>query len=137
MIPADKVLAEKIAAANGTSIAKLGLRFDKVAIRLLSDVRETLAAEISEGTALLWTITAPIKLPAKTAATLRTQMSDILHAHPPHHVHETVVFQNKVILRLIRVPGSQPEKMIGFVHNPDSDAHRLLDWAAVWLINDL
>lgn len=70
----DKDIAEKIAKENGLTIAKLGLRFDKVVIRLLSDIRIAISNDIPKGTAILLTITAPIRLPSKTESELCSQI---------------------------------------------------------------
>jgi hypothetical protein len=40
---------------------------------------------------------------------------------------------NQVRLRLARLPANSGPKLIGFVHNPDSDPGRLLDLAERWL----
>ena len=41
----DKDIAEKIAKHSGLSLAKLGLRFDKVVVRLLSNIRSSISAD--------------------------------------------------------------------------------------------
>jgi hypothetical protein len=47
MTQIEKIIANNIAAANGLSISKLGLRFDKVVIRLLGNIRAALEQEAS------------------------------------------------------------------------------------------
>jgi hypothetical protein len=74
----DKHIAEKIAKHNGLSLTKLGLRFDKVVVRLLSNVRSCVSADIPGGVIVLVTISAPIKLPAKTEPALCNQIRVLL-----------------------------------------------------------
>ena len=46
------------------------LRFDKVATRLIERLQATLGETVPDGMTVLLTITAPIRLPSKTAASL-------------------------------------------------------------------
>jgi len=50
--------------------AKLRPRFDKVALPLVSELKAALASVVPEGQSVVFTISAPIRLPAKTAAAL-------------------------------------------------------------------
>ena len=50
--------------------AKLRLRFDKVALRLVRGLKAALASVIPEGQAVVFAISAPIRLPAKTEMAL-------------------------------------------------------------------
>src|SRR5881396_2477929 len=50
--------------------AKPRLRFDKVATRLIERLQATLGKTVPDGMTVLLTITAPIRLPSKTAAAL-------------------------------------------------------------------
>jgi hypothetical protein len=63
-IAADTVEREIIARLGA---AKLRLRFDKVALRLVGGLKAALASVVPEGETVAFTITAPIRLPAKTA----------------------------------------------------------------------
>src|SRR3954447_24111475 len=62
----DRQVAEEIVAANGLSVTKLGLRFDKVVVRLLGSVRACVEGANPKGKTVLMTITAPIELPGRT-----------------------------------------------------------------------
>lgn len=129
----DKNIAEKIAIKNGLTTKKLGLRFDKVVVQILSNLRDNIKDEIPHGTVVLLTITAPIKLPSKTENEISKQVEDLLNLEIQSTKRFTV-FQNEVSIRVIKVPKNQTEKFIGFVHNPEQSAEQLLDFAALWLL---
>lgn len=129
----DKNIAEKIAKENKTTIKKLGLRFDKVVVRLLSDLRASIGSNIPEGTAVLYTITAPIKLPTKMELGLSQQIRDVLNSAVRNTDHQSTIFQNQICIRIINVPTNQTENFAGFVHNPECNSKQLLDFAARWL----
>src|SRR5580692_8847237 len=67
--------------ARGTgqgNAARLRLRFDKVATRLMDRLQATLGETVPEGMTVLLTITAPIRLPSKTAASLEDKIQTLL-----------------------------------------------------------
>jgi hypothetical protein len=130
----DKAIAEKIAEDNGLTIKQFGLRFDKVVVRLLSNLRNSICKDIPKGTAVLLTITAPIKLPAKTEFELCKQIVELLNSEMQHKNQESIVLENKIFIRTIDVPINQSANFLGFVHNPECDRKRLLDLAANWLL---
>jgi len=128
----DKEIAGKIASAYGLAINQLGLRFDKVAIRLLTNCRDALVNDIPGNTVVLFTIAAPILLPAKTGTELIKQIRTLMQSCAYDTNNNLIIFQNKIIVRMIRVPRKQDIAMTGFVHNPGSNARQLLDMASKW-----
>jgi len=130
----DENIAGKIAKANKTTIKKLGLRFDKVAVRLPINLRAS--ANISEEVAVLWTITAPIKLPAKTKFELSQQIKNILDSAAPNEDYQLTIYHNQIHIRIIGVPANQTEWIVGFVHNPECNSKQLLDLASQWLLEN-
>lgn len=111
------------------AVPKPRLRFDKVALRFINALRTGLRDAVPEGITLIVTITAPIRLPAKTAARLEDKVRECLAQQSmPTQVRETI-HGNQLHVR--RVSGSTPEapRLIGFVHNSDSDPGVLLDMA--------
>ena len=54
--------------------SKLRLRFDKVVLRLIADLRARLGAAVPDRQTVIVTVTAPIRLPAKTAAALHNEI---------------------------------------------------------------
>jgi hypothetical protein len=120
----EREIAERIKAA------KLRLRFDKVALRLIDSLRSALAQIVPNDQTIVFTLTAPIRLPSRTAAAIEGLVRDGL---PDKEVRRTI-HNNQVRLR--RVAGVAPEmpRVIGFVHNPESDAGLILAEAKAWLL---
>jgi hypothetical protein len=119
MIHADIVEREIIARIRA---AKLRLRFDKVALRLVGDLKAASADVVPEGQTVVFTIRAPIRLPAKTAVALQNLLLD----GPMDAERREIVHGNEVrIRRLKEVPKHRP-KVLGFVHNLQSEAGAIL-----------
>jgi hypothetical protein len=89
------------------------LRFDKVAQRVVRDLRDTLSRAAPRNAAVIVTVTAPIRLPAKTVAELGRQFAGRLARD-----FDKVICGNRVRARIVRrcVPGSP--KVVVFIHNP-------------------
>ncbi len=109
--------------------AKPGLRFDKVATRLMERLRATLGETVPDGMTLLLTVTAPIRLASKTAASLEDKIQALLGRRSPVRDEKGTIHGNRVQIRLVRGVSERAPKMIGFVHNPDSDPLLLLNMA--------
>jgi hypothetical protein len=65
-VAVDITTLKRRGAGEGNA-AKPRLRFDKVATRLIERLQATLGETVPDGTTVLLTITAPIRLPSKTA----------------------------------------------------------------------
>ena len=107
--------------------AKLRLRFDKVATRVIGRLRATLDETVPDGMTVLLTITAPIRLPSKTAASLEEKIQTLLGRGSPGRDEKATIHGNRVRMRLLRHKSERTPKMIGFVHNSDSDPLLLLN----------
>ena len=107
--------------------AKLRLRFDKVATRLIERLQATLGETVPDGMTVLLTITAPIRLPSKTAAALEDKIQTLLRRGSPGQDKKDTIHGNRVQIRLLRDRSERAPKMIGFVHNSDSDPLLLLN----------
>ncbi len=102
--------------------AKIRLRFDRVVLRLVGGVQTAATKVIPDEEAVIFTVAAPIRLPARTAAVLESLVRDGL----PCGDRREVVHGNHVrIRRLTDVPPDVP-KVLGFVHDPASDAGVIL-----------
>jgi len=124
---ADAVEREVIARLRA---AKLRLRFDKVALRLVGGLKAALADVVPEGQTVLFTITAPIRLPGKTALALEAMM----RSAAPGAERREIVHDNEIrTLRLTGVPRHMP-KVLGFVHSAESDAGAILTLAEARLL---
>ena len=101
--------------------AKIRLRFDKVVLRIRGDLKTALEEGMPAGHAMLFTLTAPIKLPGKT----RDEMLGLIHGD----FEAGEIHGNQVrIRRLTSLPPQRPKVML-FVHNPDMDGRLVLDIA--------
>jgi len=107
--------------------AKPRLRFDKVATRLIERLQATLGETVPDGMTVLLTITAPIRLPSKTAAALESKIHTVLGRESPSRDEKITIHGNRVQIRVLRDASELASKVIGFVHNPDSDPLLLLN----------
>jgi hypothetical protein len=109
------------------NVAKPHLRFDKVATRLIERLQATLGEIVPDGMTVLLTITAPIRLPSKTAAALEGKIPTVLRRESRSRDEKITIHGNRVQIRVLRDASERAPKMIGFVHNPDSDPLLLLN----------
>lgn len=110
-----------------TNGAKPRLRFDKVATRLIERLQATLGDTVPDGTTVLLTITAPIRVPAKTAASLEARIQTLVGRRSPGRDEKATIHGNRIRIQLVRDESERAPKMIGFVHNADSDPVLLLN----------
>jgi|SRR5215469_1822532 len=110
--------------ANG---AKPHLRFDKVVTRLMGRLQADLGETVPDGMTVVVTVTAPIRLPSKTAAALEDTIKTLLGRRSPARDEKATIHRNRVRIRLLRHESERAPKIIGFVHNPDSDPLVLLN----------
>jgi hypothetical protein len=114
----EKTITQRIAAAG------IRLRFDRVALRLLEGVKSALAQSLPEDQSIAFTVTAPIKLPAKTSVALQEWLRRL-----PTHGRETTINGNEIRARIINHTTSGMPRVIGFVHNAECNADFALDIA--------
>lgn len=134
MIQLDRYLANEIAGANHVTVAKLGLRFDRVVVRLLGNIRLSVEQNASKNVTVLMTLTAPIQRPAKTETSLLERIHDMLESGIQHQDHVSTVCQNAVRLRIVPLSSRKASRFVGFVHNPVTDSRALLDLCTQWLL---
>jgi hypothetical protein len=132
LVVAGKRVAIHIAAMKRRSAgrgdeAKPHLRFDKVAARLIERLREACSQSVPDGATVLLTVTAPIRLAAKTAAGLEDKVHALLAGGSIGGDAKDTIHGNRVQIRVLRGQFDQAPKMIGLVHNPDTDPLLLLD----------
>lgn len=117
------------AIAGRAARAGLRLRFNRVALRVVATLRYGLTTAVPAGEAILFTITAPVRLPGKAISGIETlarglsageRISDAVHG-------------NDVRLRRIRGVDAHAPRVVGLVHSPGSDADLLLDLAEAQL----
>jgi hypothetical protein len=103
------------------------LRFDKVATRLIERLQAALSETVPEGMTVLLTVTAPIRLPSKTASSLEDKIRTLLGRGTPGRDEKDTIHGNSVRIRFLRHESERAPRMIGFVHNSDSDPLLLLN----------
>lgn len=129
----EKEIAEAILGAAGLGPPGLGLRFDRVVVRVLGRLRAFADSAAPEGLTVLVTSSAPIRVPGRTAEALRERIEGLLALSSASEAWSDTVYDNRVSLRLVRHGLIQRPKLIGFVHNPDVPPERLLGPAEQWL----
>ena len=99
------------------------LRFDRVVLRLVADLRTAVSEIIAPDQTVIVTVTAPVRLGGKTAAAIADRIRDGLGRGDVR----TTIHGNQVRLRRIAdVPKPMP-RLIGFVHNAETDPGPILD----------
>jgi hypothetical protein len=118
--------------------AKPRLRFDKVATGLIQHLQAALAETVPDGMTVLLTITAPIRLPSKTACSLEDKIQTLLRQGSSSLDEKDTIHGNRVRIRLLKDESEQAPKLIGFVHNSDSDPVLLFNMTRdlLELVND-
>ena len=107
--------------------AKPRLRFDRVATRLIEGLQAILGEAVPDGMTVLLTITAPIRLPSKTAAALEGKIQTLLGRESPGRDEKTTIHGNHIQIRFLMGASERAPKMIGFVHNSDSEPLLILN----------
>jgi hypothetical protein len=111
----------KVRGSGQSNAATPRLRFDRVATGLIERLQASFEETVPDGMTVLLTITAPIRLPAKTAASLEEKIQALLARGFPRRDEKDTIHGNRVRIRLLRSKSERVPKMIGFVHNSDSD----------------
>jgi hypothetical protein len=124
---AVEVTTTKRRLADRSGLMKPRLRFDRVALRFVRRLQDALSASVPDGRTLILTITAPIRVPAKTAAALEDNIWTYLARQSAPGEAKYAILGNQIRVRLVKRGSRRTAKVIGFVHNPDSDPDVLLD----------
>ena len=102
--------------------AGIRLRFDKVVLRLVAGVKDATAGLVRADETVIFTLAAPIRQPSKTAAAI----AELARGNLPDGELRREIFENQLVLcRVTGVSGDMP-RVVGFVHNPESDAGLIL-----------
>ena len=129
----DRRVADAVAAMGGVTAAKLGLRFDRVVVRVLDHLQRSIETQAREGVSVALTLTAPLRAPGKTAAALQQEVITLLRTGRPGDGRSLDVHGNYAELRLVRHPPGREARVLGFVHNAGGDAATILALAERWL----
>jgi len=113
--------------AERRNIKRFPLRFDRVVLRLVGAVQTALRGVVPNGVAVVFTLTAPIRLPAKTTDELVSRLRDALtRRSAPVRIKDTI-HGNQIRVRLVKGLSPHRAQVIGFVHNPDAEADIIVD----------
>lgn len=110
----------------GARIASAGirLRFDKVALRLIDGLKASAGQILAEDQSILFTVSAPIKNPAKTSAAIQGLLRDL-----PDGEFCRMIKGNEVRVRKVNAVLAGMPRVMGFVHNPEINSDLILDLA--------
>ena len=122
-------MAEQVLAGSGLSAANLGLRFDRVVVRVMGDLKAFALEAVPDGSAAIVTLSAPLRVPARTVEAVAA----LLASADLEGDWRGALHGNQVGLRRVRRAADTRPKLVGFVHNPSTDPVALLDLAERWL----
>lgn len=125
-VPVDMRILKRHRTGQGDG-AKPQLRFDKVVTRLMEHLRATLGETVPNDKTVVVTVTAPIRLASKTAASLEGKIQTLLSRGLLRRDEKDTIHGNRVRIRILNNGSGQVPKLIGFVHNSDTDPLLLLN----------
>ena len=123
----DAIEREIVAALRA---AKLRPRFDKVALRVVGRLKAALASVVPEGETVIFTISAPIRLPGETAAALET----MARSGSREALRREVIHGAAVRIRRLEGAAKPMPRVLAFVHSDPSDAEAILALAEARLL---
>jgi len=125
---AGKRIAVNVTAIKqrGGALTKPSLRFDRVALAFIGRLQAALRGSVPDGEMVIVTITAPIWLASKTAAAVEDKIRVGLARRSAKLEVKDTIHGNQVRVRLVKGVPRRASKVIGFIHNPDSDPDVLL-----------
>jgi hypothetical protein len=109
------------------------LRFDRVVLELFDRLRVGLKEAIPAGTTVFVTVTAPVRLSGKTAVEIVERSRALLAARGVGGELRVDAHGNQIRIHILRRGSTSAPKVVGFVHNRDSDPSPLFDLTRVLL----
>jgi hypothetical protein len=103
------------------------LRFDRVVLRVFERLRTTFRDEVPGGVTVVFTLTAPIRVPGKTVAVMEERIRALLGKRTSRGLLTETIHGNEVRIRILRGVKTATAPLVGFVHNRDSDTAILFD----------
>lgn len=114
---------------KGSRLKPPRLRFDRVVLQLVERLRTQLQDAVPGGVTVVLTVTAPIRLASRTAATVEERIRALLGKQAGRQGLSETINGNEIQLRLMRGGKTSTSRLAGFVHNRDSDSTILFDLA--------
>ena len=105
------------------------LRFDRVALGLIDRLRTALSGSVPDGRTVIVTITAPIRVPSRTAVAMEEKIRKLVATRAAPARLAGTIHGNEIQVHLLKGGTGRTARLIGFVHNPDSDPTILIDVA--------
>jgi hypothetical protein len=118
-------IMQRIVDRNG--INKPRLRYDRVALRFVRDMQSGLRERAPNGRTVILTVTAPIKSAKKTSAALQEKIRTWLEGASKEMEAKETILGNRIRVRILKNAPRRHSKVIGFVHNADSNPDILLN----------
>jgi hypothetical protein len=115
-----KVLAFAPRLARYRGAVKPRLRLDRVAVGVVARLRAALGRAVPDNRTIVVTLTAPIRRAAKTAAAMEEQIRLRLRRRSMGRSADRI-HGNKIQIWILKGGTALTSKLVGFVHNPDSD----------------
>lgn len=115
------VVALSPQSARARRSAKPHLRLDRVALEVVSRVRTAIQGHVPDGRTIVVTITAPIRLAARTATSLSSRILSRVsgRARTERSLHR--IHGNRIQIWILQGAIGTTSRLVGFVHNPDVD----------------
>ena len=109
------------------------LRFDRVVVRVNTRLQAALENSVPSGVTVLFALTAPIRLAAKTAAAMEDRIHALLGRRSAERHDTFTIHRNRIRIQLVKHGLRRTPKLIGFVHNRDTDPRLLFNMTREWL----
>ena len=123
------VTAVESRAEQRLKLTRPHLRFDRVALGLIDRLRSALSGSLPDGRTVIVTITAPIRLPSRTAGAMEERIRKLVATRAAPARLVGTIHGNEIQVHLLKGGTGRTARLIGFVHNPDSDPTILIDVA--------
>jgi hypothetical protein len=129
----ERHIAEEILRGSGWSPSNLGLRFDRVVVRVFGALRSFVETAAPTGGTILVALSAPIRSPAKTVDDLKQAITALPTSGTAGAGQSLIIQGNRLRMRRIEPLSGRFTPFIGFAHNAELDPDPLLDLAEHWL----
>lgn len=126
----DRKLALKMTKSQGTTINKLGLRFDRVVLRLSKNLSDFSKVCNLNETIVLITLQAPIKWPAKTEKKL---VDKIRKYSLTKENKNFILCQNSIRLKHFAKPKKNGPSLLFLVHRRSVKSQEIEKTVALWI----
>lgn len=129
-VAGERIAIEVAVMAPGkAAAARPRLRFDRVALGFVARLQAGLAGSVPDGQTAVVTITAPIWCASRTAEAVQEAIRRRFERRAARVRIAETINGNQVRARLVEDISRRASKVVGFVHNPDTDPQTLFDAA--------